>query len=1146
MNARAEEEDLNLQVVKWDNTVLGKSENLRSQAEELIFSGVAGETYYVKVVQAGTKDFNQYRLGLEKVPMATLKLAMGMDTGSSDSDGITQKNRPMLEGTGPVGSVLRLYSQLLVTGAVTTQPEVLLGSVTVGSTGDWKIQSPELADGRYALSAKMVLLNGTEQRISEARELTIDTLRPNLTIDGIYDGVAYELEGTNTNLTKTFSGTISDADAGVAVNFVQNQATQALSVATGIVGGAVTLAGKSFVEETLTFNAIDRAGNSQELSYRAMLIKLDDLTDESVLLPDVLPGLDDRTVPPNTGGNYVPTDLGGGQIYVGQGGTWGYSGGGGTGGSPGWQPPSGGTGASGGDPLLPVSDPALNQMLGYLPALRIILTTARDVLSKHPKTAAKKEALRQDLEMLMEVGRMVETGNLYNAMKPMLYGALSNGGITRRAAILKGWDLAKSLAKDAVLTKVQIAHTNLFGVSLVAMARNNVTVDPVQLRTVTENLVKSYARLNPGTHSDDGYASSSTSASIYSGASFLDAVWRMGASAVKYRAAKGDGTYEKNIIQFAVGDLEAQTKGSIDVLEALKVSDRMLQVVPRVSQLTQDSYGYQYASDTGYYNFVWGTKQASYKTAGFLDKLMDFGFEIARSNPTVTTGLNSSAEWVDTLWEGKTTWTNKEKESVAIGMSDWMDGFRLKVTQPVTNNINTLWSDWWVKIRDNRVLSEKAFDYAGRLMQASRAIGDAEVKKADFLSHLVNLGGAYAAINLNSGSQTGLFLDTLWKSSTNSPAIQELGDFVARLKNTSSPKEGLSFLKRVSWGLQQNQSDGPWDASEVTSALSISYNYYESVKSGVSVQSSSGFLEKAYQSNSRFEINSASKLLSVLPSNPTTPGQEETPVVLGNDIIAVNDRPSDDILNKIKARYDNLVSEARKSGYNEAADNLDRFLKGNDSQKYVEYDWLNKFSSFRDAVESARSKLIGDLAAKARLQLANFTGEGLETLSRPIMRYGEYTSRDVLRSGGSELLLASGAGSVQGLIDKINTSRITGGGFGNSYAVRVSANIEYYWFDDYNWNPNGTLDLRFKGLGVFYDDEANLLVKYRGAKPFPLYSGWDQEQSVQYSPGRRLGNFVLSFSPQSQPSLKRDRYIFGLHAPWEQADIDKARVIGKY
>ncbi|NJM48882.1 MAG: hypothetical protein HC860_24185 [Alkalinema sp. RU_4_3] len=527
---------MNLQVVKWDNTVLGRSENLRSQVEELIFSGVAGETYYVKVVQAGTKDFNQYRLGLEKVPMATLSLTLETDTGSSNSDGITQNKRPMVEGTGPVGSVLKLYSQAIAAGT-TTAPEVLLGSVTVDSTGKWKIQSPELADGRYALSAKMVLANGSEQRISGVREVAIDTLRPNLTIDGLYDGVAIELEGSNKTAAKTFSGRMSDADTGVAVKFAQKgKAEQSLSVANEIIGGTVALAGDSFVEETLTFSAIDRAGNSQELSYRAMLIKLDDLTDESVLLPDAPTGLDDRTVP-NTGGNSVPRDVSGGQIYIGQGGAWGFSGsGGGAGGSSSWQPPSGGLGNAGGDPLLPVSDPALNESLNYLNTLRTILTTARDVLSKHSKTAAKKEALRQDLEMLMEVGRFVETGNLYSAMQPMLHGVMSYaGGLTRRNAILKGWDLAKKLASGTVLTKVQIAHTNLYGVSLVAMGRNNVTVDVGQLRTVTENLVKSYARVKPATHfALDDYSSS------YRGANFLDAVWRMGL--VRSTIELGSGT----------------------------------------------------------------------------------------------------------------------------------------------------------------------------------------------------------------------------------------------------------------------------------------------------------------------------------------------------------------------------------------------------------------------------------------------------------------------------------------------------------------------------------------------------------------------------------------------------------------------------
>jgi Bacterial Ig-like domain/FG-GAP-like repeat len=804
MDARAEDNNLNLQVVKWDNTVVARSENLRSQAEELMFSGVAGQTYYVKVVQAGTKDFNQYRLGLEKVPMATLSLTMETDTGNSNSDGITKDNRPEVEGTGPVGSVLRLYAQAVGTGT-TTQPEVFLGSVTVGSSGEWKIRSPELADGRYALSAKRVLLNGTEQNIAEAREIAIDTLRPNLTINGIYDGIAYEVESRDDKVTQTFSGKVSDADAGVVANFVQNGASQALTVSVGNINNStVTLSNRSLVdvtqldtssvEETLKFEAIDRAGNRQELDYRATLIKLAPLTDESELFPDAPTGLDDRIAGTNTGGSYAPTDLSGGRIYIGQGGAWGYSGGG-TGGSSGWQPPSGGPSATGSDPLLPVSDPELNKSLNYLDSLRQILTTARDALSKHSKTAAKKEALRQDLEMLMEMGRLVEAGGLYSEMQPMLYGVMSYvGGMTRRAAILEGWKLAKNLAKDAVLTKVKIAHTNLFGISLVAMKNNNVTVNVGELRTATENLLKSYARLNVATHAEDRFSTS------YSGANFLDAVWRMGGSAVQYRdqyGAQADApTYENKVIQFAVRDLEVQSKGSIDVLEALKVSDRMLQVAPRVSQLSKDAYGYTY--NTTYYNYAWGTKQSSLRTAGFLDKLMDFSFEIARSNPalpeTPKTVLQTS-EWVETLWQGKTVWTNKEKESVSLGMGEWMDGFRFKGVRPVTNDTNTLWSNLWVNIRNNRDLSEKAFDYAGRLMQAARAIDDVNlkpaVKKADFLSHLVNLGGAYAISNPNTSSVSGLFLDTVWGNSTDS---QKIG-----VELTNYLKKSVDFVQKVAF-----------------------------------------------------------------------------------------------------------------------------------------------------------------------------------------------------------------------------------------------------------------------------------------------------------------------------------------------------------
>jgi hypothetical protein len=166
---------------------------------------------------------------------------------------------------------------------------------------------------------------------------------------------------------------------------------------------------------------------------------------------------------------------------------------------------------------------------------------------------------------------------------------------------------------------------------------------------------------------------------------------------------------------------------------------------------------------------------------------------------------------VDTLWEGKTVWTNKEKESVAIGMSEWMDGFRFKGVRPDTTDTNTLWSNLWVNLRDNRALSEKAFDYAGRLMQAARAIGDVnlkpEVKKADFLSHLVNLGGTYATFNLNTSSvlPTESCLSALSRGQNIQVGSDKLKAFLQNLGASNNQKTLMQFERKLLLSLPQIQ-----------------------------------------------------------------------------------------------------------------------------------------------------------------------------------------------------------------------------------------------------------------------------------------------------------------------------------------------------
>jgi hypothetical protein len=46
------------------------------------------------------------------VPLtASLAFSAATDTGISQTDGITKNNQPMVQGTGPAGSVLRMYGQ---------------------------------------------------------------------------------------------------------------------------------------------------------------------------------------------------------------------------------------------------------------------------------------------------------------------------------------------------------------------------------------------------------------------------------------------------------------------------------------------------------------------------------------------------------------------------------------------------------------------------------------------------------------------------------------------------------------------------------------------------------------------------------------------------------------------------------------------------------------------------------------------------------------------------------------------------------------------------------------------------------------------------------------------------------------------------
>ncbi|NJM47758.1 MAG: hypothetical protein HC860_17640 [Alkalinema sp. RU_4_3] len=176
--------------------------------------------------------------------------------------------------------------------------------------------------------------------------------------------------------------------------------------------------------------------------------------------------------------------------------------------------------------------------------------------------------------------------------------------------------------------------------------------------------------------------------------------------------------------------------------------------------------------------------------------LLGLGFEIARSNPTVTNGDNPMSEWIETLVEATdATWRDKGMRSVTGGLSEWFDGFNLDTTGTFSEAYNARWP----MIEQ----LQKAIDYAGRLLKSARAIGDeslkSEVKKADFLSHLVNLGGAYSSFIPGRSDSSGLFLETIKNAGTAETLVNGVSELEVFLKkyDTGSEKEDLRIARNT-------------------------------------------------------------------------------------------------------------------------------------------------------------------------------------------------------------------------------------------------------------------------------------------------------------------------------------------------------------
>jgi hypothetical protein len=545
-------------------------------------------------------------------------------------------------------------------------------------------------------------------------------------------------------------------------------------------GGNVTQA----VE--VEFVVKDRAGNTRSQTVKGMALKFPALTEESIFLSDLyMPSLpDDRMFlnpnDPNNPNN--PGDNGGGLLYVGPGGAWGY----GTrsgGGSGAWNWNNNNNPGGNGDPQIPqrIIDP--EALLDYLPALKVMLTTARDVLSNHPSTGAKKEVLRRQLDMLMAVGEVVDANGFYEAMRPMLKSVFTNaygpgGKLTRRQAILNGWAFAKAIALEPKMTSLQVFEAQLYATGLAALKQtgNSLATIPTNLEGIVKSLATNYARLRPTESTGINWVYNDFMGILFNNSQRVSS---LGSQAV---------SQARSMVSLAISDLAKQFQGQVDPLGSLNFMNRMLMAATNVKQLHEDGYTRWRAA--GGNSYLGTINPSSIRKIGFLDQLSDLAFTIARVNPTISTpGVrNDVSEWIETLWEGGSP------EWAAGGLAQIFEGFR--IAKPVFTNFNVE-IEYGNQMEALREQTMQTLDYLGRLVRAADAVDDVrldkDVLKADFLSRLLMFGRSYFSLNpgYDTSSSTTNFAGTLLRFGDIVKASNELENF---LLEVSSPTERMKLL----------------------------------------------------------------------------------------------------------------------------------------------------------------------------------------------------------------------------------------------------------------------------------------------------------------------------------------------------------------
>jgi hypothetical protein len=207
-------------------------------------------------------------------------LAVGSDSGVSNTDNITNVATPTITGNADAGAMVTLFDG-----------GIKLATVAANAAGVWSVDNIKFADGVHHLAASTSSLTGVASPLSDELAVTIDTARPDAPAAPVLSassdsGVAGD--NITNDATPELRGT---AEAGATVALFDGATQVGSAVADG--SGAWTITSGALIDgaHNLTVKATDLAGNVSDASP-ALSLTIDTLAPAAPGAPDLVDGSD--------------------------------------------------------------------------------------------------------------------------------------------------------------------------------------------------------------------------------------------------------------------------------------------------------------------------------------------------------------------------------------------------------------------------------------------------------------------------------------------------------------------------------------------------------------------------------------------------------------------------------------------------------------------------------------------------------------------------------------------------------------------------------------------------------------------------------------------------------------------------------------